>query len=89
MLNFNDINAMKPNMLHQPSHKVVQHSMYESDEHDGIESICSCTINMGYVNNQTENSDKISHQMGYDYQENLQRRNKASIPSMMIHGETR
>ena len=89
MLNFNDINAMKPNMLHQPSHKVVQHSMYESDEPDGIESICSCTINMGYVNNQTENSDKISHQMGYDYQENLQRRNKASIPSMMIHGETR
>ena len=67
----------------------ISHAVEISDEHDGIESICSCTINMGYVNDQTDNSDKVSHQMGYDYQENLQRRNKASIPSMMIHGETR
>ena len=50
-------NAMKNNtnmMISQHPHQFSQHSVYESDEHDGIESICSCTINMGYMNDQSE-----------------------------------
>ena len=65
-------------MVSQHPHQFNQHSVYESDEHDGIESICSCTINMGYMNDQPEKqvdalpqmassrSKLISNQLSYN-----------------------
>ena len=56
-------NIMKnnTNMMMGHPHQFSQHSVYESDEHDGIESICSCTINMGYMNDQSENNSIFQH----------------------------
>ena len=55
-------------MVSQHPHQFNQHSVYESDEHDGIESICSCTINMGYMNDQPEKQVEALPQMAsYDY----------------------
>ena len=63
------------NMNQQYPHHFSQHSVYESDEHDGIESICSCTINMGYMNDQTEQQvEKVSPVSTYEYYDDRRKR---------------
>ena len=55
------------------------HTTYDTDERDGIESICSCTINLGYVNDKDDCVDNISpitYQVRQDTVEGRKRRKK-------------
>ena len=61
---------------HQNHNFGQNHSVYESDEHDGIESICSCTINMGYRNDQNEHALDNVNSMTYEYYDGRENRVK-------------
>jgi len=73
----NTSHMMKNNIASQHQHHHFgQHSVYESDDHDGIESICSCTINMGYMNDQNEHPVENINPMKYEYYDGRQNRGK-------------
>jgi hypothetical protein len=74
ILGVNNTKMMK-NHFNNPQH-FTHSAMHDTDEHDGIESICSCTINMGYINEKDDPSIEQISPITYVYHEGRKEQSK-------------